>query len=376
MSGSGLSVSIRRMRQVRSGSGKLLLLDKAGNEIWRIDGSSHFQGCHPGGGEILSIKDSVLEINAKTDDPQLLLDGPFTDRPAKINITLYAGDDLKANIPLRQDWLFDHYLSLCASIKNESPYLLEWIEYHRMLGVGHFFIYDNNSSDNPQEILKEYINEGIVEYIVWPMHPYGQIGAFKDCIEKYKDHSYWIGFIDIDEYIVPIRTETISEILKKYEGSNGIGINWMIYGSSGHFKKPEGLTIENYIRHSEKSLYDNKIIKSIVNPRNVSNVTNQHFFKFKDDSYVLDEDMEIIDTDSETKIHKSRKIRINHYFTRSYGEWEQKRIRGRTDGTMRPERFFADLDRNEQCDDILTEYVPGLKKRIHKRTFAQPHGEP
>ena len=354
---------------------EIALLDEAGDEIWRCDSSNSFKGCNNGGGETMSFQDSSLVIDAKTDDPQLFLDCPTTNRPVKMSITLYAGDNLKANTPIDHDRVFDHYLSVCASIKNEGPYLLEWIEYHRMLGVEHFYIYDNNSIDDPQEILKDYIDKGIVEYKVWPMHPYGQIGAFKDCIQKYKDHSYWIGFIDIDEYIVPIRTETISDFLKKYEGSNGIGINWMIYGSSGHLKKPEGLTIENFIKHSETSLYDNKIIKSIVNPRQVCEVTNQHFFKFKDNSYVLDEDMEMIDTDSETKIHKSGKIRINHYFTRSHEEWEKKQMRGRTSGTIRPERFFADLDRNERCDDIMTKYVPELKKRIHQRMYTRQYGE-
>ncbi|MDR0485482.1 MAG: glycosyltransferase family 2 protein, partial [Elusimicrobiota bacterium] len=52
---------------------------------------------------------------------------------------------------------FPQYLSVLAIAKNEAPYLKEWIEYHRALGVEKFYIYDNNSSDNTFEILKPYI---------------------------------------------------------------------------------------------------------------------------------------------------------------------------------------------------------------------------
>lgn len=51
---------------------------------------------------------------------------------------------------------------LCAIFKNEGRFLKEWIEYHRLIGVDHFFMYNNNSTDNYIEILSKYINEGIV----------------------------------------------------------------------------------------------------------------------------------------------------------------------------------------------------------------------
>ena len=40
------------------------------------------------------------------------------------------------------------YVSICAIFKNESMYMKEWIEYHRIIGVDHFYLYNNFSSDN------------------------------------------------------------------------------------------------------------------------------------------------------------------------------------------------------------------------------------
>lgn len=35
------------------------------------------------------------------------------------------------------------YLPICAIFKEEAPYLPEWIEFHRLMGVERFFLYDN-----------------------------------------------------------------------------------------------------------------------------------------------------------------------------------------------------------------------------------------
>lgn len=47
-----------------------------------------------------------------------------------------------------------NYLSICAVIKNEGPYLEEWIEFHRIQGVEHFYLYDNGSADQTKDILE------------------------------------------------------------------------------------------------------------------------------------------------------------------------------------------------------------------------------
>ena len=38
----------------------------------------------------------------------------------------------------------------------------EWIEFHRLVGVERFFLYDNGSTDDHREVLAPYVEEGIV----------------------------------------------------------------------------------------------------------------------------------------------------------------------------------------------------------------------
>ena len=50
-----------------------------------------------------------------------------------------------------------------------------------------------------------------------------------------------MGFIDVDEFIVPVNRkniiEVIDDIFYRYENCGGIGINWRVYGSSYNEKK-------------------------------------------------------------------------------------------------------------------------------------------
>ena len=105
-----------------------------------------------------------------------------------------------------------HYLTVCAIAKNEGPYFKEWIEWHLSQGVDKFYIYDNESTDGTKDILKPYIEQGVVEYKYWPGYR-RQLAAYDDCLEHHRFDSRWIAFIDLDEFIVPVRDKSIPDFL-------------------------------------------------------------------------------------------------------------------------------------------------------------------
>jgi len=278
---------------------------------------------------------------------------------------------------------FNNTISIVAMVKNESEYIKEWLEYHMLVGVDKFVIYDNNSDDNLKEILQPYINSGKVDYFLytktqldfekknkkaeyWAFQAY----AYNDAIKKYRNKSKWIGFIDIDEFIVPVKKDYIIDVINEIENDilkgklfTGLAINWVMYGFSGHRDKPNGLIIENFTRND--GILER--IKSIVNPRTVIQYQVHaalHFFHIKvinehgKDSY-------------ETDISKSsiEKIRINHYYTRSYEEYTQKIIKNRAgwpkaDKYNLPEYDPDYLSHNE--DKIMERFIPLLKQRLSK----------
>lgn len=60
------------------------------------------------------------------------------------------------------------YLSLAAIIKNEAPYIREWVCFYYLNGVEKFYLYDNESEDNLREVLSDFVSAGIVEIINCP----------------------------------------------------------------------------------------------------------------------------------------------------------------------------------------------------------------
>ena len=53
------------------------------------------------------------------------------------------------------------FLACVVICRGEDDYLIEWIEFHRMMGVEHFFVYDNGIEPATKELLKSYIADWI-----------------------------------------------------------------------------------------------------------------------------------------------------------------------------------------------------------------------
>lgn len=63
---------------------------------------------------------------------------------------------------------YKHELSVCVILKDEAPFLAEWIEFNVLNGVGHFFIFDNDSKDDFDELIAPYVRDGLATVIRWP----------------------------------------------------------------------------------------------------------------------------------------------------------------------------------------------------------------
>ena len=71
---------------------EIAVQDERGSVVWRADSGNAFQGCRIVGEETVTIRDACLVLLARTDDPQMLIDCPVTDRPVEMKVVLYAAD--------------------------------------------------------------------------------------------------------------------------------------------------------------------------------------------------------------------------------------------------------------------------------------------
>ena len=220
-----------------------------------------------------------------------------------------------------------YYLAVCAIAKNEGAYFVEWIEWHKKLGVEKFYIYDNESSDNTKEILTPYIESGLVDYVFWQGRKQ-QLLAYDNCLDKHRLDARWIAVIDLDEFIVPIKDKTIPDFLQRFENSPVVEINWLIYGSGGAEKKEAGSVMERFKHHSVSSHILNRHVKSVVNPRRVFSLIGAHEAA-RISGRAADSHGMPIKKNFRNREPQHDIIRINHYAVKSYEEFLEKRARGR-----------------------------------------------
>lgn len=137
-------------------------------------------------------------------------------------------------------------ISICGIFKNESPFLKEWIEFHEMIGIEHFYLYNNNSEDNYQEILQPYIEQGLVTLIDWP-YEQAQIKAYQNFYETYRHETQWISFLDIDEFFCPRYEQTLTNWLIKNDKYPVLVLYWRMFGTSGKLQHiSDQLVLEQY----------------------------------------------------------------------------------------------------------------------------------
>ena len=244
-----------------------------------------------------------------------------------------------------------YYLAVCAIAKNEGDYFQEWIEWHKKMGVEKFYIYDNESEDDTKKILDPYIKSGLVEYVFWAGKKQ-QTLAYCDCLEKHKLHSRWIAFIDLDEFIVPIKDKTISEFLRRFEKFPSVEINWLVYGSSGAQKKEIGNVMDRFKHHSIPNNSINRFVKSIVDPRRIFLFIGAHVTASISgravDSHGVPIRKNFTDREPQHDV-----IRINHYAVKSYEEFLSKRNQGRVSRNKKPsETFFDNYFEKYDLNDI------------------------
>lgn len=137
-------------------------------------------------------------------------------------------------------------IAICGIFKNEGVFLKEWIEFHMMIGIEHFYLYNNNSEDNYYAILKPYIDKGLVTFVEWP-YDHAQMKAYKHFYETYRKETQWVTFLDIDEFICPRYKTSLLEWIRSKDKYPVLGINWRMFGTSGKMHHDfDKLVIEQY----------------------------------------------------------------------------------------------------------------------------------
>jgi hypothetical protein len=266
------------------------------------------------------------------------------------------------------------YLSVCAAYRNDAVYLREWIEFHRLVGVERFFLYDNGSEDEHREVLVPYLESGLVLLQDWPVpvvggtgRPSGTIRAFDHCLDAHRGDVRWIAFLDVDEFLFSPEGSRVSDLLPEYEDATGVCVHRAEFGTSGYETRPEGLVIENFVHRVRQPPDSRGHFKTVVDPGRAVRAANVHHFVYRD-GYPVDENKSRVLAGirpERTPVSFSR-LRINHYRTKSVEEMRRKWAMWEESGLSRHDipAIRVEMSPIYEPDETITSYVPALREAL------------
>ncbi len=259
--------------------------------------------------------------------------------------------------------------TLCAIVKNEAPYLVEWVAYHRLIGFDRIALYENDSTDATPELLDRMRRaQAIDAHVAWPSRNASpQLSAYWDAVRRCQTD--WLMFLDADEFLMLKRHQRVNDFLAGFSPDVAcIGVNWRLFGSSGERNFSPRPVMERFRRAAPESCGINRHVKSLFRPSAVETV-HMHAPFLKQGRAILangaplDMEPQGVATTVDWSV-----AQVNHYFCKSSAEYRIKKARGDVHrGADDPAKFdkysdklFALHDTNDESDASADKYLPDL----------------
>lgn len=268
-----------------------------------------------------------------------------------------------------------HYLTVTAIHRWELPWLEEWVEYHRLVGVDHFRLYCNDDDTAASDaILARYIASGLVENIRWVRSErpgYPQQSSLDDAMRWSRGRTKWLCPIDIDEFLLPLKHDSMREVLTGFEGKAALMMNWRVFGTSGHKARPHS-QITCFTRRSSDAHPKHRQCKLAVSPALVERLVGPHYPK------CVPPHAAVRDDGSATPLFEGgwqpSLAVVNHYYVRSEQDWTEVKFKR---GDVWSDRdglghFSTDtslpIEHEEVEDDaIASRFGPEVERRLARR---------
>ncbi|KAL3378948.1 hypothetical protein AABB24_004728 [Solanum stoloniferum] len=245
--------------------------------------------------DVVSIAQEVVRCNTPVsilNNPQRFVGTTSNmNQPIKVSVRMVGKEPLESiaspkrrlqlNLPGRKQ----HEMCVCTMLRNQASFLKEWIMYHTRIGVQRWFIYDNNSLDDIDDVIKLLSMDGNINVTrhVWPWIKTQEAG-FAHCALRARDVCEWVGFMDVDEFFHLPTGMSLLDILRNQSRSSNskvaeLRVSCHNFGPSGLKHVPtQGVTMGYNCRMIAPERH-----KSIVKPEalNSTLINVVHHFHLK-----------------------------------------------------------------------------------------------
>lgn len=283
-------------------------------------------------------------------------------------------------------------ITAITPMKNEGPFILEWLAYHRLIGVNDFICFTNDCADGTDLILERLDELGLVRHLPNPSCVLREDGghhwaamAYVNAMPRLRRSDWYVSF-DVDEFIcVNTGKGRLADLFKATKGADLISMNQLNFGCAGHVKfEPKTPLISQFDRAMAKSNseYDwdrARGVKTLVRGDAPIAKVGNHAPELQNGAAVtwVNGSGVALPADLFTRQFKSLKgghsghdlVQLNHYAVRAMENFIVKTERGDANRPVPEEvkywrQYWNQYDDNLVKDTSIQRWAPAVTKEI------------
>ncbi len=275
-------------------------------------------------------------------------------------------------------------LTIITTMRNEAPYILEWVAYHRMIGATDILVYSNDCDDGTDAILDRLHEMGEVIHV--RNNRIGKKGIQWTALDRANSHpavtgADWLLFSDIDEFVnIKCGEGQFTDLLEAVPEAQAITLTWRLFGSSGHVEISGRPVIEDFTRcapvpcHAPwqasqfKTLYRNDGSYGKLGVHRPKQPKADGIRWVNGDGARLPAGFERQGNITYGALHRTSLVELNHYSVKSAMAFLVKSARGLPNRSQKAIDigYWADRNFNTQTETSIQRHLPKLKARLNE----------
>ncbi|WP_322894622.1 MULTISPECIES: glycosyltransferase family 2 protein [unclassified Yoonia] len=130
--------------------------------------------------------------------------------------------------------------TIVTTMRNEAPFILEWLAYHRAIGFTDFVIFSNDCDDGTDLMLDRLQQMGMVHHL--PNTRRGKKPVQWTALNRAANHpavkkADWIFVADVDEFLnIHAGDGHLDDLLAARPDADGFLLSWRMFGANGQIR--------------------------------------------------------------------------------------------------------------------------------------------
>ena len=276
--------------------------------------------------------------------------------------------------------------AIVTTMKNEGPFILEWLAYHRAIGFDDIIVYTNDCTDGTDTMLQMLERKGYVQHRENPFRDSGlkpqhaALQASED--EPVIKNAAWVTCIDVDEFVnIKVGDGTLDALFDAVPDANMIAMTWRLFGNGDVHDYIDQPITKQFLRCAPefarkphqawgfKTLFQNiGLFKKlgVHRPKGLNPQLWEEINWVNGSGQPLPRDMYRNGWRSTTDTYGYDLVQLNHYAVRSAESFLVKRDRGRVNHVDRDQglAYWFRMNNNAEEDLSIQKRLPMMKEEL------------